>query len=327
MRSFFAIRLVHRAAGAVLTFALAGLVVGQPIQVVHQSDPIDDSDRSRVIVRGTDLANSYHQPYLVWRCDGEASYDIYAAVDQFEYLGNQRLRVSYRFDQQEATDSSWNASTEGTAAFVRGDSEQQSITRKALDANILTLAIFDFQGTRHVSRFEIGGIESYLHQLECMNPSREATWRFAVGAPHAQVRGRIKTYLNESGIAFQESDTTIRTPSLEIVIGKPGNPYAPQTPVEITGTNQGLYEQLRASLTGDYVRIHGATFSAPIADVYQAIKQTIGDRPHTEELNVVRTESLTVRFYEPSSGRTRLTFDGTDTDLYLSIIEQLREQF
>lgn len=316
-----------RTKALVLTLALTGIALGQRIEVVHNADPLDDSDRSRVIVRGTDVANSRNQPYFVWRCDGTSSFELYAAIDRFEYLGNERLRVSYRFDQQEAQNSSWSSSTEGTAVFVRGEAEREAITRKALDANELTIAVFDYRGTRHVARFNLAGIESYFRQLECLDPSREAQWTLAVGAPRAQVLGKIREFLRDSGISFQESDSTIWTESLKIVVAEPGSAYSPQTPIEITGNDQSLYERLRSALLGDYVRLHGATFSASVPDVYQVVKQVVGDRPYTEELNVLRTEDLVVRFYEPSSERTRLTFDGTDSDLYLAIVESLREQF
>ena len=86
------------------------------------------------------------------------NYDTYLSTTQL-------IRVSYRFDDGEITNDTWEPSTTGKAAFV---GFPRTFTHNLANHTSLTIRARDYNGTAHTMVFDdVRGIENILPRMAC----------------------------------------------------------------------------------------------------------------------------------------------------------------
>jgi hypothetical protein len=109
---------------------------------------------SQTVDRFTDEVRTiYKKESMTIRCN-DTRFDI--IVDFDEYLSNESVRVTYRFDKKPAVDTKWSISTEGTSTFVI-NWDRADFLRELINAETLIIKAFDYKGTPHVTEVDLGG--------------------------------------------------------------------------------------------------------------------------------------------------------------------------
>ena len=84
------------------------------------------------------------------RCDGSGSTDIFVVFGA--YLGNDRLKVRYKFDDNEPVSESWMSSTDGNAVFLPAN--YRDFRAGLLEADEVLFEGQDFRGSRYRASFK-----------------------------------------------------------------------------------------------------------------------------------------------------------------------------
>ncbi|PRY74058.1 hypothetical protein CLV76_12455 [Marivita geojedonensis] len=91
---------------------------------------------------------------IIIRCNGEGGTELYVVSDG--YLGNDRLRVRYRFDDNEPISERWSPSTDGRAAFL--PSGYRDFRSGLTSSESVLMEVEAFNGARHQGEF--GGLSN-----------------------------------------------------------------------------------------------------------------------------------------------------------------------
>lgn len=134
---------------------------------VPMSDPIDDSDKSRIVV--TDSENSYDPAYFFWACTGR---DIFLFLLANEYIGNDGpTKVTYRFGDFDAVNETWFNTSDGKGLLVP-DLQSLNFSKLALQTKQLVVRFSDYQGVVITYIFDLTGFENAIQVLGC-NPLKD----------------------------------------------------------------------------------------------------------------------------------------------------------
>ncbi|WP_217810185.1 hypothetical protein [Salibaculum griseiflavum] len=119
--------------------------------LVEQEDGFTEADISYVYLEsaqaGTGMQNL---DALLIRCNGEGGTEILIVSSGF--LGNDRLRVRYRFDDNEPISERWSPSTDGQAAFL--PSGYRDFRSGLTSSDGVLIEVEAFNGARHQGEFD-----------------------------------------------------------------------------------------------------------------------------------------------------------------------------
>tara|TARA_Y100001960_G_C14724565_1_gene854234 strand:+ start:156 stop:1208 length:1053 start_codon:yes stop_codon:yes gene_type:complete len=337
-----------------------GLVTAyaQNIKRYNDSDPFDDRNKNTVVVSGTNLHDSYDDPFLVWRCDGNNKFEIYVKVDEHKWLDSDPINLRYRFDAQQPQRETWGESTKGTAAFARSKIE---FTAQAITSNKVVFGIKDFSDEEHVVEFRLTGLKSYLQQLGCVSweeppppPPRKISRGRAFPGPPKQVHNYLEELLARQGESFSVTSKpalsmselnrfvvlrntlnannihTISSQNFELITINIDSTLPRQR--ELLNTKKietgvvitALDEKLKlVKYDGSYIPMVRFGVQAKPSEVYKVVREVLGDIPITEKLNIVRVEGLDIHLFPAGQG-TYVAFDGINENLYLELKKALK---
>lgn len=135
---------------------LTSLSVSAKWQHVEQIDPMTDLDTSFIMTADDDNT-------LAVRCDGGEA-DIIVNVG---YIGSKISTIMARFDKNEPIYVPASPSTNGRAAFIDDDKEQQLIDGFKKHGKVAFLAT-DFRGSRKYGIFNLTGFTEQARKLSCL---------------------------------------------------------------------------------------------------------------------------------------------------------------
>lgn len=122
-------------------------------------DPMTDRDRSLAAImvdRGTMIAV---------RCNGSTDFDIIVRPGG-HISSRDSAATTYRIDQQEPVQSSWNLSTDGQAVFVP-DRLKVEFLGQLKAGGRLVVQVRDFRGTPITAIYPLAGSTAAINQLSC----------------------------------------------------------------------------------------------------------------------------------------------------------------
>ncbi len=141
-----------------------------PWRVYRRVDPITDADISYITVDATDYPTVLNRDaYMTIRCDRDdptASDGIALIIEADDYLGNDDIALGWRFDDNPAVRRRlWRSSTDGTAVFNL--SYKTQFLTQMLDAEELTVRLYDYRGSSLNYAFDVDGGRAALTLLGC----------------------------------------------------------------------------------------------------------------------------------------------------------------
>ena len=322
-----------RALLAVLLLTGLATAYAQNIQRYNDSDPFEDLNKNRVVVSGTNLHDSYDDPFLVWRCDGNNKFEIYVAVDESKWLDSDPINLRYRFDEQQPERETWGPSTDGIAAFAKRY-HLIDFTAQAITSNKVVFGIKDFSDVEHVVEFRLAGLKNYLQQLGCVSwekppPRGDSRSQFFPGPPK-QVFNYLKELLIREGESFPKdgSSSTLSSQNFEVVVlpitrQKLLGSKLIRTKVSVTASREN-HKLIHND--GSYEPMFRFGVQAEPGEVDKVVREVLGDMPITEKFNRMHVEGLDIHFFSTDE-RTYLAFDGINDNLYLELKNALKEKY
>lgn len=119
---------------------------------VENTDAFSGKDTSSVFLASDawDDNLSDKPSAMVIRCDGKGSYEI--IVMTHGYLGGDRIRVRYKFGENDPVSERWSASSSGRAAFL--PSGYKDFLRGIISEEDFIFEVTDFNGSRKMASFK-----------------------------------------------------------------------------------------------------------------------------------------------------------------------------
>jgi hypothetical protein len=144
-----------------------------------KADKLSLEDASQLL--GT-LASADGNATLVLKCNAKST-EAYVTTSHF--LGWESLRVYYRINDNPVTERHWAASPKGSGAV--SDNAIEFINALA-DNGTLLVTVFDYNGTKHDLRFNLGSVSSLRSRIAsvCRWPTTSSTDQAVFNEPTAK---------------------------------------------------------------------------------------------------------------------------------------------
>lgn len=131
--------------------------------VVAQKDPIDDRDRTGVVVVAD--RPPYMPVTLVWKCNGGDSYDLW--IQGIPYTQERSLRVTWRFDQKAPETGEWELAQPDWLAVTDAD----GFTDQVEAGHTVVVRITTASGEQQTSTFQLNGAAEAFKRVSCLMPA------------------------------------------------------------------------------------------------------------------------------------------------------------
>lgn len=116
-------------------------------ELIEATDPVRGTNTSRAYLDADNVGSQDAPVVMVLQCDGNGGHDIYLWTEG--YLGGDRIRVTYRWAENEPISERWLNGTSGKSAFLpKGYRDFRSGLEKG---GRLAFEWLDFRGARSVS--------------------------------------------------------------------------------------------------------------------------------------------------------------------------------
>ena len=115
-------------------------------------DSINDQDTSWAYVDANQTQGDRAINTLVMRCDGKGGFNVIIVADGYLGSRNDRIPVTYRWNDDKAISERWSESTDGKAAFL--PSGYKDFLSGIKQGGKLVLRVEDFRGSQYTSTFD-----------------------------------------------------------------------------------------------------------------------------------------------------------------------------
>ena len=119
---------------------------------IENFDSINDKDTSRVYMEANQTQGSDAIGALLLRCDGAGGFDTILLSNGYLGARNDRIPVTYRWNDDKAISERWSESTDGKAAFL--PSGYKDFLSGIKQGGKLILRVEDYRGNRYTSTFD-----------------------------------------------------------------------------------------------------------------------------------------------------------------------------
>lgn len=209
------------------------------IRTIPNIDAFTDANRSRVLVMADQQSAVGRTNAIIWRCDGDANYDLYIDTDEFLTTSG-TVPMQFRFDTEPSYSARWNPSTDGTAVFVPIERLRRQFTTRAVAADRVIVGITDFRGTQYQYTFGLTGLSDHLRALGCVGSDLEYPTIY-VQLPLPDAYQRVKEAVD--GLPYTEDLNAIYFEQITLRFSTRGD----GTVLSFEGSNAAIHERIRSA--------------------------------------------------------------------------------